>query len=192
MSAPRRADRDRHRRTRRSATAGERGGSVVPGPGVPETAIPPVSDQLGDPLGERLHAAVGVRRRGDAAVRNALPSSPGNGTARTGPSSPAAAEVEDRAVPGHREGDLIIGTDRCAIGTPVERSTRFTMLIHLPRTHGYGVEPRVKNGPALAGYGAQAMRDALSTQMSMLPEELRSSARWDCVRIPGHASAGRR
>src|SRR3954451_12916626 len=89
------------------------------------------------------------------------------------------AEVEDRAVPGHWEGDLIIGTDRSAIGTIVERATRFTMLIHLPRMQGYGTEPRVKNGPALAGYGAEAMRDALSAQMTMLPEQLRRSLTWD-------------
>jgi IS30 family transposase len=89
------------------------------------------------------------------------------------------AEVEDRAVPGHWEGDLIIGTDRSAIGTIVERATRFTMLIHLPRMQGYGTEPRVKNGPALAGYGAEAMRDALAAQMTMLPEQLRRSLTWD-------------
>jgi IS30 family transposase len=89
------------------------------------------------------------------------------------------AEVDDRAVPGHWEGDLIIGTDRSAIGTLVERTTRFTMLIHLPRMDGYGVEPRVKNGPALAGYGAEAMRDALAEQMTGLPEQLRRSLTWD-------------
>jgi hypothetical protein len=89
------------------------------------------------------------------------------------------AEVADRAVPGHWEGDLIIGTDRSAIGTLVERMTRFTMLLHLPRMDGYGVEPRVKNGPALAGNGAEAMRDALTARMTTLPEQLRRSLTWD-------------
>ena len=89
------------------------------------------------------------------------------------------AEVENRAVAGHWEGEVIIGTDRSAIGTLLERTTRFTMLIHLPRMHGYGLEPRVKNGPALAGYGAEAMRAALAAQMTDLPEQLRRSLTWD-------------
>jgi hypothetical protein len=53
------------------------------------------------------------------------------------------------------------------------------MLIQLPRMEGWGVEPRVKNGPALAGYGAEAMREALTTQMTTLPEQLRRTLTWD-------------
>jgi transposase, IS30 family len=89
------------------------------------------------------------------------------------------AEVEDRAVPGHWEGDLLIGLERSAIGTLVERTTRFTMLIHLPREDGYGIIPRTKNGPALAGYGAITMKNALTNVMTTLPEQLRRSLTWD-------------
>jgi len=89
------------------------------------------------------------------------------------------AEVEDRAVPGHWEGDLIIGLNRSAIGTLVERTTRFTMLLHLPRMVGYGIEPRIHNGPALAGYGAEAVRDAIAATITTLPDQLRRSLTWD-------------
>jgi IS30 family transposase len=89
------------------------------------------------------------------------------------------AEADDRAVPGHWEGDLIIGTDRSAIGTLVERTTRFTMLLHLPRMEGYGIESRVKNGPALAGRGAEAVRDAIAATIVTLPEQLRRTLTWD-------------
>lgn len=89
------------------------------------------------------------------------------------------AEVEDRAVPGHWEGDLVIGLKRSAIGTLVERMTRFTMLIHLPREPGYGEQPRTKNGPALAGYGAVTMKNRLAASMTTLPEQLRRSLTWD-------------
>jgi IS30 family transposase len=89
------------------------------------------------------------------------------------------AEVDDRAVPGHWEGDLILGLDSSAIGTLVERTTRFTMLLHLPRMDGHGAGPRVKNGPALAGHGAEAVRDAIATAIVTLPEQLRRSLTWD-------------
>ena len=88
------------------------------------------------------------------------------------------AEADDRAVPGHWEGDLILGLDSSAIGTLVERTTRFTMLLHLPRMHGHG-QPRLKNGPALAGHGAEAVRDATAAAIVTLPEQLRRSLTWD-------------
>ena len=89
------------------------------------------------------------------------------------------AEAVDRAVPGHWEGDLILGLGSSAIGTLVERTTRFTMLLHLPRLVGHGDAPRAKNGPALAGHGAEAVRDAITRTIITLPEELRRSLTWD-------------
>ena len=89
------------------------------------------------------------------------------------------AEIEDRAVPGHWEGDLILGLNSSAIGTLVERTTRFTMLLHLPPMPGHGDGPREKNGPALAGHGAEAVRDAIAREITSLPEQLRRSLTWD-------------
>ena len=89
------------------------------------------------------------------------------------------AEADDRAVPGHWEGDLILGLRSSAIGTLVERTTRFTMLLHLPRMPGHGEGARVKNGPALAGHGAEAVRDAIARTVATLPEALRRSLTWD-------------
>jgi IS30 family transposase len=73
------------------------------------------------------------------------------------------AEAEDRAVPGHWEGDLIIGKDSAsAIGTLVERTTRFCMLLHLPGRHG-----------------AEDIERAMLEAIRLMPEELRRSLTWD-------------
>jgi len=89
------------------------------------------------------------------------------------------AEVADRAVPGHWEGDLIVGLGSSAIGTLVERATRFTMLLHLPRLAGYGEGPRANGGTALSGHGAEAVRHAITRTIVTLPKELRRSLTWD-------------
>ena len=89
------------------------------------------------------------------------------------------AEAADRAVPGHWEGDLIIGTGRSAIGTLVERTSRFTMLLHLPPMPGRD-GPRVKNGPR--GHRRTAPRRSATRsppQLGELPEHLRRSLTWD-------------
>jgi IS30 family transposase len=73
------------------------------------------------------------------------------------------AEVEDRAVPGHWEGDLILGADNAsAIGTLVERMTRFVLLLHLPERHG-----------------AAEVEQAMAQAMSRLPALLRKTLTWD-------------
>ena len=74
------------------------------------------------------------------------------------------AEVEDRAVPGHWEGDLILGGTGTgsAIGTLVERATRFVLLLHLPD-----------------GHGALAVQNAMIDKITELPEQLRRTLTWD-------------
>ncbi|GAB3016118.1 IS30 family transposase [Nocardioides flavus (ex Wang et al. 2016)] len=73
------------------------------------------------------------------------------------------AEVADRAVPGHWEGDLILGTaNGSAVGTLVERSTRFVILLHLPGRHD-----------------AESVAEAMIREMGKLPEHLRQSLTWD-------------
>ena len=72
------------------------------------------------------------------------------------------AEAADRAVPGHWEGDLLLGTPTTAIGTLVERSTRFVMLFKLP-----------------SGINADSARIGLTQKIVTLPENLRRSLTWD-------------
>ena len=57
--------------------------------------------------------------------------------------------------------------------------TRFATLLHLPHMDGHGAGPRTKNGPALAGHGAEAVRDAIAETIGSLPEQLRRSLTWD-------------
>jgi IS30 family transposase len=72
-------------------------------------------------------------------------------------------EVEDRAVPGHWEGDLILGAGKkSAVGTLVERSTRFVLLLHLPN-----------------GWGAHAVEEAMTRAITALPAELARTITWD-------------
>jgi IS30 family transposase len=85
------------------------------------------------------------------------------------------AEASDRAVPGHWEGDLILGVGSSAIGTLVERTSRFAMLLHLPPPDG----PRREDGPAASGHGAEAVRDAIAAAIAGLPAQLRRSLTWD-------------
>lgn len=89
------------------------------------------------------------------------------------------AEAGDRAVPGHWEGDLVLGLNSSAVGTLVERTTRFTLLLHLPRMKGHGENASIKNGPALTGHGAEAVRDEIADAIGRLPDHLRRSLTWD-------------
>jgi IS30 family transposase len=104
------------------------------------------------------------RRRCDARGRRRIPDMVGI--------SERPAEVADRAVPGHWEGDLIIGEDSAsAIGTLVERTTRFVLLLHLPARHG-----------------AVEVEQAMARAMADLPATLRKTLTWDQgIEMANHA-----
>ncbi len=68
---------------------------------------------------------------------------------------------------------------KSTIGTLVERTTRFTMLLHLPPMEGHGAGSLAKNGLALAGHGAEAVHDAIAETIRGLPAHLKRSLTWD-------------
>ena len=72
------------------------------------------------------------------------------------------AEIEDRAVPGHWEGDLIFGKKMTPIATLVERHSRYVVLVKLPN-----------------GHGAESVRKAMAKKILTLPTQLRRSITWD-------------
>lgn len=73
----------------------------------------------------------------------------------------------------------VVGVGGSAIGALVERGSLSTLLAHLPRLEGWGEKPHVKNGPSLGGYGAVAMKAALTASMTKLPEQLRKTLTWE-------------
>jgi len=109
-----------------------------------------------------LHRQLSLKRR----QRKPRRSSDGRGKAIYAEAftiSQRPAEVADRAVPGHWEGDLIMGAgNSSAVGTLVERATRFTILLHLPGRHD-----------------AESVAEAMIGEMGKLPEHLRRSITWD-------------
>lgn len=127
---------------------------------------------------ETIYQALYVQGRGSLRLEIASALRTGRATRRTqrpeGPRpqrfkdmlmiSDRPAEIEDRAIPGHWEGDLILGSTATgsAIGTLVERTTGFVMLLHLPGDHT-----------------ARTVADAMITAMNTLPEQLRRSTTWD-------------
>jgi transposase, IS30 family len=129
---------------------------------VPETIYQAIYVQGRGGLRRELHRALRTGRamRRPRRASTALPDGKIPGMVMI---SERPAEVADRAVPGHWEGDLIVGASHgSVIGTLVERSTRYVMLLHLPD-----------------GGNATAVRDALITTLGTLPTQLRRSLTWD-------------
>ncbi len=113
-------------------------------------------------LRHELHVCL---RSGRAMRRNKKYSKSGHGMGKIKNMvmiSERPAEVEDRAVPGHWEGDLIMGKGFTSIGTLVERQTRYVILLRLPK-----------------GHGAESVREAMSKRIVTLPAQLRRTLTWD-------------
>ncbi len=90
------------------------------------------------------------------------------------------AEAADRAVPGHWEGDLILGPAAARRSAPWSSAPPGSRCCcTCPAWTATATSPRVNNGPALAGHGAEAVRDAIATSITTLPEQLRRSLTWD-------------
>ena len=165
--------------------------------GMPPTHLAPSDDPTMRIGAEAIYQALYIQGRGalrrelTACLRTGRPLRvPRERTGRTGKHfvtpdvliSERPPEMEDRAVPGQGEGDLMLGLESSAIGTLVERTSRFTILLHRPRMAGHTPGVRVtdtKNGPPLAGHGAAAVRDAITRAMQHLPAQLRRSLTWD-------------
>ena len=104
---------------------------------------------------ETIYQALYVQGRGELRGKRSIPD--------TIMISARPAEANDRAIPGHWEGDLIIGKDgRSAIGTLVERTTRYLLLLHLPTDHS-----------------AETVREAMLAAIRTLPQHLWRSLTWD-------------
>jgi transposase, IS30 family len=114
--------------------------------------------------GELRKELTACLRTGRAIRRSRVTTRPRDGAIHEPVSiSERPAEADDRAVPGHWEGDLIIGArGKTAVGTLVERTTRYLMLLHLSD-----------------GYSAEAVRDAMTAKIQSLPDTLRRSITWD-------------
>lgn len=132
-----------------------------------EQAIPAVGDCIG---GDKI-APIIVACNAPSATVQVLQVVPGN--------SPGTCKLVAGAtdVFTHESVTKIGGKQGIGIGTLVERATQFTMLLHLPPMPGHR-DPRAKSGPALAGHGAEAVRDALAATITNLPTQLHIRGLW--------------
>jgi hypothetical protein len=151
--------------------------------GSPKAAVPDATADIQAPLAEVEVSPLQCQRLGDPDARldDHMDKQPDKQPPfrRDMEEQPLELRVGERLHRGHWEGDLILGLQSSAIGTLVERTTRYLLLLHLPRMNEHGDARREKNGPALAGHGAEAVRDAIAASIRTLPTQLRRSLAWD-------------